>query len=132
MPYQEGDTKCTFACTAPHKYQKHYCKRGSLKVFTTPSEIKKEVVANGPIMVGMTIYEDLFSDQEGIYEQVTGQLVGGHAVKLIGWGHDAEAGNYWICQNQWSDKWGEKGFFKIKHGEVGIDAMGMSCEPDII
>lgn len=132
MPYQEGDTQCTFACTEPGKYQKHYCRKGSLRIMTSRKDIMKEIYRNGPVMTGMTIYEDLFNYQSGIYEHVAGQLIGGHAVKLLGWGHDEEAGFYWKAQNQWSEEWGEKGFFRIKHGQVGIDAMAMTCDPDII
>jgi C1A family cysteine protease len=47
-------------------------------------------------------------------------MVGGHAIKMIGWGHDDEEGGdgslFWICQNQWSEAWGEKGFLKVKAG----------------
>ncbi len=42
--------------------------------------------------------------------------LGGHAVKIIGWGKD-----HWIANNSWNESWGDKGTFKIAFGECGID-----------
>ena len=52
-------------------------------------------------------------------------------MKLIGWGTDTDGSLYWICQNQWSLKWGNNGFINIKAGEIGIDSIAISCIPDI-
>lgn len=96
------------------------------------TELMGEIYNNGPIMVGMTLWEDFFSYSTGVYHHTTGGLAGGHAVKMLGWGIDDKTGDfYWICQNQWSAEWGEEGYFRIGLGEVGIDAMGISCEPDL-
>jgi len=66
----------------------------------------------------------------GVYHHVTGQLLGGHAVKLIGWGHDDKSGfDYWICANSWDTTWGEKGFFNIKWDDCGINSSTYSCTP---
>ena len=79
-------------------------------------------------MVGLMVYEDLYNYKEGIYEYTAGDLIGGHAVRLLGWGHDEEDGHlYWICQNQWTDEWGEYGYFRIKAGEIGLDTWSLSC-----
>lgn len=83
------------------------------------------------MMVGLSVFEDFFSYLSGIYEYTTGELQGGHAIKLIGWGTDEDGSLYWICQNQWSTSWGEQGFINIKAGEIGLDSMALSCMPDI-
>jgi len=96
------------------------------------TEIMAEIRDNGPIVVGMTLWEDFFSYSSGVYHHVAGENAGGHAIKMLGWGVDKATGDfYWLCQNQWSEKWGDKGFFKIGLGEVGIDAMGLACDPDL-
>ena len=49
-------------------------------------------------------------------------MLGGHAVKIIGWGvEDGE--DYWLVANSWNADWGDKGFFKILKGvnECGIE-----------
>lgn len=57
-------------------------------------------------------------------------MVGGHAVKMIGWGEE-NGFEYWICANQWGPYWGDNGFFKIKFGEGWIENYIFSCEPDL-
>lgn len=54
-------------------------------------------MTNGPMMVGLTVYEDFMNYESGIYEYTTGVAVGGHAIKIIGWGTDDEGVVYWIC-----------------------------------
>jgi hypothetical protein len=34
-------------------------------------------------------------------------MIGGHAMKLIGFGEDEDLGLYWVLQNQWTTEWGE-------------------------
>jgi len=90
-------------------------------------------MTNGPMMVGMTVYADFMSYEKGVYSYTTGEAVGGHAIKILGWGHDEVTGDlFWICQNQWGKDWGESGFVNIKAGQLGLDSMVLGCMPDII
>lgn len=50
-------------------------------------------------MVGLEVYEDIYSYRSGIYEYAAGGLVSGHAIRAVGWGHDKDGYLYWICQN---------------------------------
>lgn len=47
-------------------------------------------------MVGLTVYEDFISYKEGIYRYTAGGLIGGHAMKLIGWGTDNDGNLNWL------------------------------------
>lgn len=98
---------------------------------TTRQEMTNELRDNGPFLMGLRIYEDFMNYASGIYTYETGDLVGGHAMKLVGFGEDQEFGFYWVLQNQWSNDWGERGYIKIKEGEIGIDSVGLSCQPDL-
>jgi len=40
-----------------------------------------------------------------------------HCVQLVGYGTDAEAGDYWKVRNSWASTWGEAGFLRIKSGK---------------
>ena len=101
MPYQDGVSQCNFKClNSTESYTKHYCQLGSLKILTTFEDIQRELLTNGPMMVGLTVYEDFMSYGSGVYHHTAGGMMGGHAIKLIGWGHDEQDGSlYWVCQN---------------------------------
>jgi len=72
------------------------------------------------------------SYSSGVYYHVTGAVEGGHAVKIIGWGHDDASGlDYWLVANSWNTTWGEQGFFRIKQGDSGIDAATYGCAPKL-
>jgi len=68
------------------------------------------------------------SYSSGIYHHTTGDQLGGHAVKILGWGSENGV-DYWICANSWGPKWGEEGFFRIQLGDSGIDKAAYGCTP---
>lgn len=53
----------------------------------------------------------------GIYEKTeNATYLGGHAVKVIGWGVEYDNTEYWLMVNSWGPNWGDKGLFKIRKG----------------
>lgn len=58
--------------------------------------------------------------------------LGGHAVKLIGWGVEHGVA-YWLMMNSWGVQWGDKGLFKIRKGtnECLIDSWMTGGVPDV-
>ncbi|PIO71744.1 papain family cysteine protease [Teladorsagia circumcincta] len=96
------------------------------------TDIQKEIMTNGPVEVSYNVYEDFEHYTGGIYVHTAGALLGGHAVKMIGWG--TENGTpYWICSNSWNSDWGENGFFRIIRGldECGIESGVVAGEPKL-
>ena len=61
----------------------------------------------GTVSVAMTVYEDFETYSTGVYKHVSGKSLGGHAIKMVGWGVD-NGTPYWTCVNSWNDSWGEK------------------------
>ncbi|KAK9757233.1 hypothetical protein RND81_01G150400 [Saponaria officinalis] len=117
--------KCVKKCVNGNqlwKESKHYAKN-AYKVKSDPHDIMAEVYTNGPVEVGFSVYEDFAHYKSGVYKHVTGGYLGGHAVKLIGWGTSAEGEDYWLIANQWNRSWGDDGYFMIKRGtnECGIE-----------
>jgi parallel beta-helix repeat protein len=47
-----------------------------------------------------------------------GKLEGGHWITIVGFD---DAQKCWICKNSWGTYWGERGWFRIKYGECGIE-----------
>jgi len=86
--------------------------------------IQTELMTNGPVEVSFSVYEDFMTYTGGVYYHVTGSGLGGHAVKMMGWGTDADTGmDYWLIGNSWNSDWAEDGFFRIRRGtnECGIE-----------
>ncbi|XP_059287926.1 cathepsin B-like protease 3 [Lycium ferocissimum] len=92
-------------------------------ISSDPYSIMTEVYKNGPVEVSFTVYEDFAHYKSGVYKHVTGDVMGGHAVKLIGWGTSEDGEDYWLLANQWNRGWGDDGYFKIRRGtnECGIE-----------
>jgi cathepsin B len=97
VKYQEAVGMCSYRCDegASEIAERYYCKVGSMKIATTFEEIMEDLYKHGPMMVGMMIYEDFMNYESGIYKQITGDVIGGHAMKLLGYGHDEVEGLYW-------------------------------------
>ncbi|OIW11055.1 hypothetical protein TanjilG_22862 [Lupinus angustifolius] len=96
------------------KKSKHYSVR-AYKVKSSLYDIMAEVYKNGPVEVAFSVYEE--------FTTITGGALGGHAVKLIGWGTSDDGEEYWLLANQWNRSWEDDGYFKIKRGtnECGIE-----------
>ena len=54
--------------------------------------------------------------ETGVYQRTSDEELGGHAIKLLGWGVEGET-KYWLAANSWNPDWGDKGYFKILRGE---------------
>lgn len=131
-PYTSGTTGGRTESCFLKKWQCPVIKANlsSIKWLTTPQAIQEEIQKNGPINTGFKVYDDFLNYKSGVYVKNSDKLLGGHAVKIIGWGVENNV-NYWIVQNSWTESWGEKGYFRIKFGECGIDANGVSVNPSL-
>ena len=142
MPYTSGQgvvekcpkTQCseTGKTNFPEEqFKKYKCKSGTTVNPKSVDAIKQELFTNGPMELAFTVYQDFMSYKGGVYYHVTGNQLGGHAVKVIGYGTDAETGlEYWLCENSWNTTWGDNGFFKIKIGDCGSNNQIYACTPD--
>lgn len=122
----EGPTpKCTRRCeqgySKDYTADKHYGSK-SYSVRSAVSQIQTEIMTHGPVEAAFTVYADFPSYKSGVYQHEAGAELGGHAIKILGWG--TESGTpYWLVANSWNTDWGDKGFFKILRGkdECGIE-----------
>jgi len=86
-------------------------------------DIQQEIMTNGPVEAAFSVYSDFLTYKSGVYKHTSGSYVGGHAVKIIGWGvYQGE--DYWLVQNSWTPYWGLDGYFMILKGvdECGIES----------
>ncbi|KMZ74768.1 Cathepsin B [Zostera marina] len=100
-------------------------------VSSDPQSIMAEIYKNGPLEVDFTVYEDFALYKSGVYKHITGRVVGGHAVKMIGWGTSDDGVDYWLLANQWNRDWGDNGYFKILRAtdECGIEENAIAGLP---
>lgn len=87
----------------------------SYQTFHNAADIKEEIYRHGPVVTGFTVYEDFMTYQSGIYQHVEGSDLGGHAVRIIGYGTE-NGTDYWLVTNSWNEHWGEGGCFRILRG----------------
>jgi len=88
-------------------------------------EMRSHLRNRGPLIGVLSVYEDFQSYGSGVYRHVSGGLIGGHCVCIVGY---SDANSCWIGKNSWSSQWGEQGYFRIAYGNCGIDASMWSVE----
>ena len=94
-------------------------------VYSVPSNVEKiqtEIMTHGPVEAAFTVYNDFLTYKSGVYHHTSGSALGGHAIKIVGWGVE-DSTPYWLVANSWNEDWGDNGFFKIRRGnnECGIE-----------
>ena len=84
--------------------------------------IQADMVQYGSATAAFTVYADFPAYKSGVYKHVTGAQLGGHAIKMLGWG-TLDGEDYWLIANSWNEMWGDGGTFKIARGsnECGIE-----------
>jgi len=102
-------------------YQSDKHKASSSYGLGSITAIKKDLQEYGSVTAAFTVYEDFLSYKSGVYKYTTGKELGGHAVKIVGWGTESGQ-DYWLVANSWNSGWGDKGYFKIALGDCGIDS----------
>ena len=123
-PDTTNTPKCVRNCDDGNHadYTSDLTKGSSAYSVSGESNIMQELYESGPVEASFTVYEDFLTYKSGVYQHVTGSALGGHAIKMIGWGVENGV-KYWLCVNSWNEEWGDKGFFKIIRGnnECGIE-----------
>ncbi|OMJ89109.1 hypothetical protein SteCoe_8835 [Stentor coeruleus] len=128
LSYKAKKETCSNLCDDSTDMIKYYIK--SVHSYSGIQSIQASIMANGPVEVDFSVYQDFYSYKRGIYKHTWGNRVGGHAVKMIGWGVKGEE-KYWICANSWGKHWGMKGYFFIGFGQCGIDGSAVAGIPNL-
>ena len=133
--YKSGDGKfvpqCPVKCdNDAEEFITYKAVKGASKGLTCALQIQKEIIANGPLQTGFMVYQDFMHYKSGVYKFTQGKKLGGHAVRVVGWGKDANV-SYWIVANSWGPLWGETGFFRIAFGECLFDVNGYTGFADL-
>ncbi|KAL9953073.1 hypothetical protein ACROYT_G040428 [Oculina patagonica] len=128
--YTARDGVCKFngtmtsQCPSGYGVPKVYRAKSAYAVAQSVEAIQTEIMTNGPVEADFTVYQDFYSYRSGVYIRTSDVMVGGHAIKMLGWGRSDQGIDYWICANSWGPSWGINGFFWIRRGsnECGIES----------
>merc|ERR1712087_1055198 len=117
--------RCTRSCSNsgyPKSYGEDKTRATDAFSVRSVSQMQQVLSTNGPLSVAFSVYADFPTYTSGVYSHTSGSMLGGHAVVMLGWGTE-NGRKYWLIKNSWTDKWGDKGFFKIARGvdECGIE-----------
>lgn len=116
-------------------------------------KIQAEIMIHGPVVATFNVFADFYTYRSGtedahticlshvttiicllpgVYQQQRGEILGQHAVKLLGWGEENGI-PYWLVANSWNPHWGELGFFRILRGSnhCGIESSITAGLPDL-
>jgi hypothetical protein len=115
FPYRDHDLPCSDSCP---DWRSRATRILRWKEVVEIGLRKQWLSRTGPMVGCMAVYSDFFHYAGGVYRPTTGELVGYHAVCVVGYS-DAEA--CWICKNSWGPDWGESGWFKVGYGSCDID-----------
>jgi len=78
-----------------------------------------ELMTYGSVQACFTVYENFYTffslKPKGIYTAASGQNLGGHCVKMLGWGTE-DGQDYWLFANSWDTTWADGGYFKMARG----------------
>jgi len=140
VPYtsgKSGDTgSCLSRCIIPNQpfapvFQSNL---ESIRWHDEVSTIADDIYNNGPVEACFSVYEDFMTfNTSTVYSWKTGEYLGGHCIKLLGWG-TLNGEQYWLAANSWGPYWGNiGGYFMIKRGvnECGIEGSVFSATPNL-
>jgi cathepsin B len=119
--------KCSTTCRSGYPVQYAQDKHMATKYYQiagNAAAIQTEIYNNGPVECAFNVYENFMNYKSGVYNRISGQLLGGHAVKIIGWGVSGST-PYWIINNSWNTTWGMNGQVLYLRGK---DLAGMESQ----
>merc|ERR1712187_1061297 len=91
------------------------------------SAMQKEIYNRGPIACGIAA-DPLLNYEAGI--AVISDRGVDHVVSVVGWGKDAQKGNYWIVRSSWGEFWGEFGYVRVAFGSLGLNSCNWATVDD--
>eukprot|EP00826_Nyctotherus_ovalis_P002900 TRINITY_DN10583_c0_g3_i1.p1 TRINITY_DN10583_c0_g3~~TRINITY_DN10583_c0_g3_i1.p1 ORF type:complete len:544 (-),score=121.28 TRINITY_DN10583_c0_g3_i1:145-1776(-) len=159
FPYKETEKKCEYSCWDGGKAKigaAFAAYVGDYKESPEMNEarIMKEVRARGPVTVGiispfmLRYYKsgiiacdstllpssNLSESETEIFKRIReGFRPVEHLVVVAGWGETDKGEKYWVVQNTWGEKYGDKGYFLLKRGanECAIETDAVALYPKI-
>jgi len=129
----DSPSKCDSDAKAPYNdFNAKYSFKGQIESYSNEAAVAHAIMTSGPVESAFTVYGDFENYAGGIYQKTSSSVLGGHAIRIVGWGVDNGV-KYWKVANSWNPYWGEKGYFRILRGqdECGIESQAMASGSDV-
>ncbi len=83
--------------------------------------IKQKISNKQPVIIGVYVYQELYtlSETNPIYDEISGDILGGHTLCLIGYDDSIEAFKF---INSWGTEWGVDGYGWISYDMVNSNS----------
>jgi hypothetical protein len=125
-PYKAAVGSCQDFCPTGRFFN---AVAGTGRVVYGIPNMQAEILRNGPVVARMQVpfTTGIWAYRSGVLVETTAEPNPPyHGVVVIGWGA-LNGIPYWLCQNSWGVEWGERGFFKLAHGSLNIEASGFAA-----
>jgi len=127
-------SKCDSDAKAPYNdfSSSKYSFKGQIESYSNEAAVQSAIMSSGPVESAFTVYDDFENYAGGVYQPSSTSVLGGHAIRIVGWGVDAGT-KYWKVANSWNPYWGESGYFRIIRGNdaCGIESQAMASGSDV-
>jgi hypothetical protein len=135
LPYAGKKGECKTTCDEKKKLKSisHCVMRGT-------KNIKRDILASGPVVIPAPVFSDFLVYSGGIYSHsdAATPVYGSNgkailqALTILGWGRQggAKGTEYWLVENSWGKAWGEEGYAKIAVGEVLMEHYVIAGYPE--
>jgi C1A family cysteine protease len=112
FPYQALELDCNLRCP---NWANNAIKISSWTRVTQDVNSLKAAIAKHPITACFNVFSDFYYYRKGVYKNVSGEIVGGHTICIVGWNDKNQC---FIVKNSWGPKWGESGYFRIAYSQI--------------
>jgi hypothetical protein len=105
---------------------------------THPEYIMHDMFRWGPVCTSFVVYEDFYEfdplkTEVYLHDPLRSNVVGGHAVELVGWGTSTNGTPFWWVKNSWGPGYGHNGYFRFLRGtdQCGIETNVLGMLPNL-
>ncbi|EGV27865.1 peptidase C1A papain [Thiorhodococcus drewsii AZ1] len=129
MPYTESECSTQPSSTAVQEAANF--KIASWGRLQGNDSIKAELANHRPVVIGIPVYDSFMnlSGSNSVYNALTGQNHGGHAITIVGYDDNRYGGAFKVI-NSWGTDWGDNGYFWLTYdlGRQGVIQQAYSAQ----
>jgi C1A family cysteine protease len=92
----------------------------------------------GPVCSAFTVYDDFYDFDPKttpvyVHDPTRTNVVGGHAVEIVGWGVYEGKTPFWWIKNSWGPEYGMQGYFRFLRGkdQCSLESNALSMLPNL-